>query len=478
MPGTLVWFRRDLRLKDQPALHAALQRKQPLFPIYIFAPEEEAPWEPGAASRWWLHHSLTELQRSLQQHEMPLLLRRGSSLETLRTLVKECDADAVYWNRLYDPCLVNRDAEIKSALRQDGLEVRSFSASLLVEPWEVQTGNGDPYRVFSPFWKACKRLDICQTPLPHPIAVSESNHAIHSSPAVVSLPVESLGLLPNISWDQGFLRVWQPGEAGAHNKAERFLDKAVAHYAQNREIPGMQGTSQLSPHLHFGEISPRQLIWMLLTRGLDPDSGGAEHFVRELGWREFGHHLLYHYPHTTDAPLNPRFQSFPWRENEQELQAWQRGKTGIPIVDAAMRELWETGWMHNRARMIVGSFLTKNLRMHWIEGARWFWDTLVDADLAANTLGWQWAGGSGADAAPYFRIFNPVLQGERFDPQGSYVRKFVPELAHWQNKGIHAPWLATGKSTFPQQNSYPSPIVDLKTSREEALAAFATIKGK
>lgn len=485
MGGTLVWFRRDLRLADQPALQAALCRGGPAYPVYIFAPEEEAPWVPGAASRWWLHHSLAALQAAMRQRGMALLLQRGPSLEVLDHLVRELQVDAVFWNRLYEPAIVTRDSQIKTHLRAKGLEVRSFNAALLVEPWEVKTGSGDPYRVFSPFWKACKRVGLERRSLANsgpetwgqndaslagdPSGPNDPSSVTSSTPG--TLPLEAFELLPKLDWADGFQAHWQPGEAGAIARAEKFLDEAVQDYAQGREIPALPGTSRLSPHLHFGEISPRQLLQALRLRNLDPEAPGVENFVRELGWREFGHHLIYHFPQTAEAPLNPRFANFPWRDDPSELRAWQRGQTGIPIVDAAMRELWQTGWMHNRARMIVGSFLTKNLRMHWLEGARWFWDTLVDADLAANTLGWQWAGGSGADAAPYFRIFNPVLQGERFDPEGDYVRSYIPELANHPRKTIHAPWTTS-------RPSYTHPIVDLKASRDAALAAFAQIREK
>jgi deoxyribodipyrimidine photo-lyase len=274
----------------------------------------------------------------------------------------------------------------------------------------------------------------------------------------------------------GLAETWKPGENGARERLDHFIEESVRGYGDARNLPGQYGTSRLSPHLHFGEISPRQIVRALQQAGLSLDSGGAEHFVREIGWREFGHHLLFHFPHTTDAPLNPRFKNFPWRESPDELCAWQRGRTGIPIVDAGMRELWQTGWMHNRTRMIVASLLVKNLRLHWLHGARWFWDTLVDADLASNTLGWQWVAGTGADAAPYFRIFNPVLQGQRFDPDGVYVRRHVPELAELAADVIHS--LGDAPQTpgpGPHPQDYPDPIVDLKTSREAALEAFKAL---
>jgi deoxyribodipyrimidine photo-lyase len=471
MAATLVWLRRDLRLADQPALQAAAQRGLPVIPVFIHAPGEEAPWQPGGASNWWLHHSLVRMGEALAQTGSRLILRRGASLATLLDLALETGADAVFWNRLYEPAVIRRDQEIKRTLREAGLTATSFNAALLQEPWQIATGSGDPYKVFSPFWKACRKAGIDIAPgtaparLPGPYAAARAGGVWPRSE-----PLEALDLLPRIRWDRGLAEHWTPGEAGALERLQDFVEDSVRAYAKGRELPGRDGTSRLSPHLHFGEISPRQIVWTLREAGLDLDAGGPEHFVRELGWREFGQHLIYHFPQTTEEPLNPRFQHFPWRESQQDLRAWQQGRTGIPIVDAGMRELWQTGWMHNRARMIVASLLTKNLRLHWLHGARWFWDTLVDADLASNTLGWQWAAGSGADAAPYFRIFNPVLQGERFDTDGAYVRRYVPELGAMPDAKIHTPWKSDRKTP-----DYPDPVVDLKTSREAALAAFKTL---
>ncbi|WP_018880471.1 deoxyribodipyrimidine photo-lyase [Thioalkalivibrio sp. ALE30] len=463
-PGpTLVWLRRDLRLADQPALHAASERGGPVIPVFIHAPEDEAPWQPGAASRWWLHHSLQALDQDLSKNGSRLILRAGPALDTLRTLVRETGATAVYWNRLYDPARVLRDPEIKAGLRADGLEVHSFNAHLLVEPWEVETGQGRPYKVFTPFWKACLHRGIERDPLPAPMDLP----APEAWPA--SLRPEGLGLLPAIDWAGGLRAAWTPGEDAAHQRLTQFLDTALHAYASERDRPDHDGTSRLSPHLHFGELSPRQILRALRQTGLHPDHGGPEAFVRELGWRDFAHHVLYHFPHTPERPLNPRFEAFPWREDAADLRAWQQGRTGLPIVDAAMHQLWETGWMHNRLRMVVGSFLTKNLRLHWQHGAHWFWDTLVDADLAANTLGWQWAGGCGADAAPYFRVFNPQTQGERHDPDGAFVRRFVPVLKDVETRYIHAPGAGGARG-------YPAPIVDLKASRQAALEAFQAIK--
>ncbi len=464
-PGgpTLVWLRRDLRLTDQPALHAARERGGPVIPVFIHAPEEEAPWQPGAASRWWLHHSLQALDDDLRARGSRLTLRAGPSLDTLRTLVRETGATAVYWNRLYDPAFVQRDPDIQAGLRTDGIEARGFNAHLLVEPWEIETGQGHPYKIFSPFWKTCLKHGIDQDPLPAPAVLP----APRTWPE--SLRPEQLGLLPAIDWAAGLRASWTAGETAARERLDEFLDSGVRAYADGRDRPDQDGTSRLSPHLHFGEISPRQILRALRAAGLHPDSGGPEAFVRELGWRDFAHHVLYHFPHTPEQPLNPRFDAFPWRKPEEDLQTWQRGQTGFPIVDAAMRQLWETGWMHNRLRMVVASFLTKNLRLHWQHGAHWFWDTLVDADLAANTLGWQWAGGCGADAAPYFRVFNPQTQGERHDPEGTFVRHYLPVLREVETRYIHSP----GAGGAP---GYPDPLVDLGDSRRAALDAFESLK--
>jgi len=475
MGVTLVWLRRDLRLADQPALQAAATRGEPVIPVFIHAPHEEAPWIPGAASNWWLHHSLARLAEALAARGSRLILRRGDSLETLQTLVRETGADTVFWNRLYEPAMIHRDQAIKAALREDGLTVESFNAALLQEPWTIATGSGGPYKVFSPFWKACRRAGVDTSPMmqpehlrapPPPADTTTAARRNRQNGWPASEALDALELLPQRPWTQGLAATWTPGEAGALERLQAFVDGPVQNYATARDRPAATGTSRLSAHLHFGEVSPRQIVQALRVADLNLEAGGAEVFLRELGWREFGHHLLYHFPDSTEAPLNPRFAHFAWREAPQDLQAWQRGQTGIPIVDAGMRELWHTGWMHNRVRMITASLLTKNLRLHWLHGARWFWDTLVDADLAANTLGWQWVAGSGADAAPYFRIFNPILQGQRFDPEGHYVRRHVPELARVPARAIH-------QARASGEDAYPRPIVDLKTSRQHALEAFA-----
>jgi deoxyribodipyrimidine photo-lyase len=475
----LVWFRRDLRLADNPALAAALAVCRSVIPVFVHAPDEEGPWQPGAASEVWLHRSLAALDESLRQIGARLVVRRGPTLETLRALAAETGATHVYWNRLYEPAVVARDGLVEAALREQGLVAETANAALLNEPWEVTRDGGLPYRVFTPYWKACQRSLTDVAPLPAPEALPSV------PPEVSGLPLDALGLRAAIDWDAEFWDRWCPGEAGAQTALSCFLDRAVGGYDTDRNRPDLTGTSRLSPHLHFGEISPRQVLAAVRGHADAHVAPGlfrnAEAYVRELGWREFGYHLLHHFPHTTDEPLDARFAAFPWADDYGDaLAAWQRGMTGIPLVDAGMRELWRTGWMHNRVRMIVASFLTKNLLVPWQAGARWFWDTLIDADLANNTLGWQWTAGCGADAAPYFRIFNPVLQGRRFDPEGDYVRRWVPELARLPAAHVHAPWEAPGRvladAGLALGRDYPAPVVDLQASRARALARFEAMR--
>jgi deoxyribodipyrimidine photo-lyase len=470
MSAVIHWFRRDLRLTDNPALAAAIASGYPVVCAYVHAPDEEGAWRPGAASDWWLHHSLLALDADLRRRGSALVVRKGPSAATLLALASECGATQLTWNRLYEPALVARDAMVKQQLCAAGLDVESCKAALLFEPWELQTGSGGPYRVFTPYWrKARSRLEPGRS-LPAPARMPALN-------APGSLPIEGLRLLPRVRWDAGMALAWTPGEAGAQENLDQFLDAALAGYASERDRPDHAGTSRLSPHLHYGEISPRQVVQAIAARG--PLAHG-DAYLRELGWRDFSHHLLFHYPRMTDEPLNAQFARFPWAPSDPAvLAAWRNGRTGVPLVDAGMRELWATGWMHNRVRMVVASFLCKNLRLHWREGARWFWDTLVDADLANNTQGWQWSAGSGADAAPYFRIFNPVSQGERFDPRGDYVRRWVPELARVPAAAVHAPWTlrpvdqaAAGIACTP----YAHPIVDLAQSRAAALAAYQQMR--
>ncbi|MBK6436338.1 MAG: deoxyribodipyrimidine photo-lyase [Rhodanobacteraceae bacterium] len=473
MSVAIVWFRRDLRLIDNAALDAAVQTGLPIVALYVHAPDEAGEWRPGAASDWWLHHSLSALDTQLRARGGRLIVRRGPSLAAITRLIGETEAVAVFWSQLYEPAAIARDHIIQQQLQADGYIAESHNAALFVEPWRVSTQAGQPYRVFTPFWRNAVTQIADVLPIAAPPSMRFADATLSSE------SIDTLALLPTISWDAGLHATWLPGELGALARLRDFIDEA-ARYGDARNRPDVAGTSMLSPHLHFGEISPRQILAALQLAALgDPGwMDRVEPYVRELGWREFVHHLLFHFPHTTNANLNRRFDDFPWATPDTALlDAWQCGRSGFPIVDAGMRQLWETGWMHNRVRMIVASFLTKNLRYHWIHGARWFWDTLVDADLAANTAGWQWAGGTGADAAPYFRIFNPVLQGERFDPHGAYVKRYVPELAGVPAAVIHKAWLLkpSDQAAFGIRGVYARPLLDLAQSRADALAAYASI---
>jgi len=476
-PVSIVWFRRDLRLQDNPALTAAAERGA-VLPLYVWTPGEKGRWSPGAASRWWLHHSLERLDAALRRRRSRLVLRRGEALDVLREVARESGADAVFWNRCYEPDLLRRDKRVKAGLRRDGLRAESHNASLLFEPWEMENKSGKPFQVFTPFWKAMQAGGEPALPLPAPKGISSPPQKCASD------SLDDLGLLPEADWAGGLRRSWESGEAGAWKEIDRFLEEGIGAYAEGRDRPDRNGTSRLSPYLHFGEIGPRA-VWHEVeqrsARSRSPGvSRGAAAFLRELAWREFAYHLLFHFPRTPSEPLRPNFARFPWRRSKKDLEAWQRGMTGYPIVDAGMRQLWETGWMHNRVRMIAGSFLVKDLLIGWTDGAKWFWDTLVDADLANNTLGWQWVAGCGADAAPYFRVFNPVLQGKKFDPHGEYVRRYVPELAALPDDVIHEPWSADRALLEAKGvrlgDTYPHPIVDHGEARNAALLAYEAVK--
>lgn len=476
---TLVWFRSDLRLSDHPALYEAARSGTAILPVYIWEPDEEAPWQPGGASRWWLHHVLVDLDQQLRMLGSPLILRRGPSLPAIEQLIKEANVTRVVWTRRYEPHIIKRDEQVKKTLKEQGIEVESYNGSLLHEPMSIKTKEGKPYQVYTPFWKCYQLQSAPRLPLPAPRKLNPPRNW------PLSLDITSLQLLPKIKWDAGFYQIWQPTEETAQQTLQQFCNSSVGQYGDQRDFPGTKGTSQLSPCLHFGQVSPNQ-VWHAVQKMRSQHTGEylrqSEVYLKELVWREFAYHLLYHFPQTPSEPLRSDFLRFPWKDDARLLRAWQRGQTGYPIVDAGMRQLWATGWMHNRVRMVVASFLVKHLLIPWQRGAVWFWDTLVDADLASNTLGWQWTAGCGADAAPYFRIFNPMQQGERFDGEGTYVRQWVPVLAKLPGKYLHAPWTAPGeilkKAEIVLGKTYPHRIVDHAAARAKALQAYDVMRGK
>ncbi|WP_299350961.1 deoxyribodipyrimidine photo-lyase [uncultured Shimia sp.] len=461
MPIAIHWFRRDLRLSDNPALTAAAKAGA-VLPLYIHDPD--API--GGASKAWLHHSLGALNESLSGH---LVTCVGDPRDVLPAIVRDLGAETVTWTRRYDATGTETDTAIKTTLKSEGVEVISANGSLLWEPWEVRKPDGTPYKVFTPFFrKGCMAAPPPRNPLPSP-SLTFANH--EKAPASVDLD-----LTPTPRWDWEVLSGWRPGEAGAQARLSDFLEDGLNGYRQGRDHPSLTNVSRLSPHLAFGEISPNS-VWQAARA--QPATEDRGHFLSELGWREFSYSQLFQNPDIATRNLNAKFDAFPWRDACEAELAWQRGQTGIPIIDAGMRELWQTGYMHNRVRMIVASFLVKNLGLHWRRGLAWFDDTLFDADPANNPASWQWVAGSGADAAPYFRIFNPVTQSTKFDGQGVYIRRFVPELAALPDKSLHAPWetpaLVLKAANVTLGETYPHPIADLKESRHRALAAFKAL---
>ncbi len=469
-PPVILWFRNDLRLSDHAALQAALATGQPVLPVYILDDSGAAAWTHGAASRWWLHHGLTALTGDLAQRGADLVLRRGPTQTELPRLIRETGATEVFTGGSADPWARRLDTEMAESLKP--IRLHRMRTTMLFHPDAVRSKSGGAYAVYTPFSNACLALAA-----PHPPLLAPER--IASVPPPASDRLADWGLLPTApDWSGGLRATWTPGEAAAADRLRQFVAGGLADYADRRDRPDMDATSALSPHLHFGEISAVQVWHAVLAT---PPTPGREKFLRELLWREFAIHLLWHHPTMPDQPLRPAFAAMPWREDPAGLRAWQTGRTGIPIVDAGMRQLWQTGWMHNRVRMIVASFLVKHLLIDWRHGARWFWDTLVDADLANNSAGWQWVAGCGADAAPYFRVFNPVLQGQTYDPDGTYVRRYVPELAHLPGPSVHAPWKIPG--TAPPTRSragdpYPPPIVDLAAGRTRALEALARVTAR
>jgi deoxyribodipyrimidine photo-lyase len=467
MTIALVWFRQDLRLSDNPAFIEACSQHQVVIPLYIYDKKTSVL---GEAQAWWLHHSLSSLNCSLKQLGLSLILRRGEPLEIILDLLKTAPVSAVFWNRCYEPKAIARDKKIKATLLNQGIEVLSSNGSLLHEPWTIKNKNGGYFKVFTPYWRHCKQIPMTQAPM-----------HLTSQPSGLELQTDELeewGLLPKLNWASRFSDYWTPGEDGAQYKLHDFIENHLDAYKKNRDFPIKNATSRLSPHLHFGEISPSIIVRAIELAKLDPncDINSAEHFLNELGWREFSVYLLYHFPDLTHKNFKAEFNAFPWHNEKQLLTCWQKGLTGYPIIDAGMRELWTTGYMHNRVRMIVASFLTKGLLIDWRLGADWFLDTLVDADLANNSASWQWVAGCGVDAAPYFRIFNPVLQSQKFDPDGSYIRHWVPELSQLNNKSIHAPWEFSDSEKIYANGNYPKPIINHKEAREQALSYYHQLK--
>lgn len=473
MKRTLLWFRDDLRLADNPALVWAAARGE-IIPVYIR--DTTNPKPTGAASNWWLHGSLRDIANRLRG----LVLRSGDPREIIPTLVAETGATAVVWNRTYTPHAIARDTDLKSLLQGMGIEVHSANARLLTEPWDIRTGEGKPYTVFTPFWKGClKRLEA--HPIPAPLPVPK----VQVAPLPASDNLADWNLLPtNPNWAKDWKDMWDATEAGAHTRLATFLKDELYGYANGRDKPDKSHVSRLSPWLANGNIGPRQL-WHATQAAIQYHPalvGDAAKFLAEVGWREFSYHLLYHHPRLPTHNFKPAFDAYPWETNPAHLKAWQRGQTGYPFVDAGMRELWATGTMHNRVRMVVASFLIKHLRLDWRHGERWFWDCLLDADLASNSASWQWVAGSGADASPYFRIFNPFVQGQKFDPDGTYTRRWVPELAKLPTAYLQTPWeaplLVLASAGVTLGTTYPHPLVNHENARTKAMEGYQKVKEK
>lgn len=466
---SIFWFRQDLRINDNPGLSEALEQKN-ILPIYIFDTVNTKEFQLGDASKLWLYHSLNSLNKSLDDK---LSIYKGNPLDIILNLIEKYPIKSVYWNRCYEPWQITRDTEIKTKLKNQSIATQTFNANLLWEPWTVLKKDQTPYKVFTPFYKrGCLNAPLPRKNLPTP----DFNDKLIKDKKY-SIEIDKLNLLPKINWDKSIIQNWQIGEKSALDKLNDFFEHTILNYKVGRDFPSQMATSYLSPHLHFGEISPNQIFHKAKEYELNDN---IEHFIRELIWREFSYNLLYHFPKLPSENLQTKFNQFPWKNNQHFLKKWQQGKTGYPLVDAGMRELWQTGYMHNRIRMVCASFLVKNLLIDWRLGEAWFWECLFDADLANNSASWQWVAGCGADAAPYFRIFNPITQGHKFDPDGEYTKKYCPELKDLPTKYLFSPWEAPEdilkQSKITLGKNYPLPIIDLKESREKALSAYHEIK--
>ena len=471
---SIYWIRQDLRLSDNPALTASVKNGS-IIPIYILDDKNPKEHKIGSSSKIWLHYSLQKLKK---QFDNKLIFSKGNPEVILTELCQSESISNIFWNRVYEPWSISRDKKIKENMKKEGVEINTFNGSLLWEPWQVLKNDGTPYRVFTPYYRrGCLNANEPRRPLEKPRKID-----YFEVKNFKCLTIDQLNLLPKHAWKEKIIETWNIGEKAANKRLDEFVESELNDYKEGRNFPSKKNVSRLSPHLHWGEISPNTVwfkVWDLNQLGIQHQQD-TDTFLSEMGWREFSNYLLYYFPELPRKNLQKKFDNFSWDNNPLFLKAWQKGQTGYPIIDAGMRELWSTGYMHNRLRMIVGSFLVKNLLLHWHEGEKWFWDCLVDANLASNSSGWQWIAGCGADAAPYFRIFNPITQGLKFDADGDYVRKFVPEISLLPNKFLFNPWEAPDeileKANVRLGESYPKPIVDIKASRQKALSAFAELK--
>ena len=485
---SIILFRRDLRLHDNAALSHATSKGQ-ILPIYIYDNTNVGnnDWSIGSASKWWLHYSLAALNRQLEEQNHCLHFFQADAKQTIfNILYKLCqdnNCNHIFWNRRYEPAHIAQDTLLKQKLIDVGITIHSFNNNLLSEPWQQLNKQGNPYKVFTPYWRHCKNSFLSQSQIPEPLPYPYFSKTKQNWLTQNSVSLQEFNLLPNKpDWASGFNQYWQAGEQSAQKVWDNFLIEPIKKYDKSRNIPSIDGTSKLSPHLAFGEISVRQIWHDVLQHQLYEKSSNEDlnRYLSELGWREFSYYQLYHFPKLPKKNFNPRFDTFRWNKQTSVLKSWQQGLTGYPLVDAGMRELWQTGYMHNRVRMVVASFLCKDLLIHWQEGAKWFWDTLLDADLASNSASWQWCAGCGADAAPFFRIFNPTTQSEKFDGEGQYIRRWVPELSHLPNKYIHSPINAPSTvltdANITLGKTYPKPIVDHKAARLDALERYKSLK--